>query len=220
MILLPEDRIFTRFIDDKEAKALLSALFSRDDEELPEMEADTLAIYEHLKEKSERISNKQSDNGSKGGAPKGNSNAKKTTKNNPKQPNSSGNNPKQPSVTVTDTVTVTDIEAATPPSAPEEKKQPKRFVKPTAEEIDQYCQEKSYNVNAKDFIGHYDANGWKVGRTAMVDWKAALGNWHRHNGQFNSKGKAPPANNYTYHTQTPNPASIAGTGGKNEDAPF
>ena len=60
-----------------------------------------LTLYPVLKthiERQEEYRAKMSNNGKKGGAPVGNSNATKTTKNNLKQPNSTKNNQKQPPI--------------------------------------------------------------------------------------------------------------------------
>jgi hypothetical protein len=60
-----------------------------------------------------------------------------------------------------------------------EKKQ--AFVKPTVVEIYEYACEKLSNDDAlkftEKFHAHYEANGWKVGRNAMKDWKAAVRKW-------------------------------------------
>jgi hypothetical protein len=60
-----------------------------------------------------------------------------------------------------------------------EKKQP--FVKPTVVEIYDYACEKLSNDDAlkftEKFHAHYEANGWKVGRNQMKDWKAAVRKW-------------------------------------------
>ena len=69
------------------------------------------------------------------------------------------------------------------PTAPtligKEKKQP--FKKPTVVEIYDYACEKLSNDDAlkftEKFHAHYEANGWKVGRNAMKDWKAAVRKW-------------------------------------------
>ena len=69
------------------------------------------------------------------------------------------------------------------PTAPtliaKEKKSP--FVKPTVVEIYDYACEKLSNDDAlkftEKFHAHYEANGWKVGRNAMKDWKAAVRKW-------------------------------------------
>ena len=60
-----------------------------------------------------------------------------------------------------------------------EKKQP--FVKPTVVEIFDYACEKLSKDDAlkftEKFHAHYEANGWKVGRNQMKDWKAAVRTW-------------------------------------------
>lgn len=60
-----------------------------------------------------------------------------------------------------------------------EKKQP--FKKPTVVEIYEYACEKLSNDDAlkftEKFHAHYEANGWKVGRNPMKDWKAAVRKW-------------------------------------------
>ena len=55
----------------------------------------------------------------------------------------------------------------------------KRFVKPTVEEVRQYCIERNNNVNAEQFFDYYESNGWKVGKNAMKDWKACVRTWER-----------------------------------------
>ena len=55
------------------------------------------------------------------------------------------------------------------------------FVKPNFFEIYDYACEKLNNDDAlkftEKFHAHYEANGWKVGRNAMKDWKAAVRKW-------------------------------------------
>lgn len=55
----------------------------------------------------------------------------------------------------------------------------KKFVKPTVEEVRTYCQERKNAVDANRFVDYYEANGWKVGRNSMKDWKAAVRTWER-----------------------------------------
>ena len=55
----------------------------------------------------------------------------------------------------------------------------KRFIKPTLEEVKEYCLERNNNVNAEQFIDFYESKGWKVGKSSMKDWKAAIRNWER-----------------------------------------
>lgn len=53
----------------------------------------------------------------------------------------------------------------------------KVFVKPTLEEVRVYCKERGKGVNAEKWYNYYTANGWKVGKNPMKDWKAAVRTW-------------------------------------------
>ena len=53
------------------------------------------------------------------------------------------------------------------------------FTPPTVEEVRAYCEERKNNIDPEAFIDHYNANGWKVGKAKMKDWKAAVRNWER-----------------------------------------
>lgn len=66
-------------------------------------------------------------------------------------------------------------------------KKEKKFQKPTLEEVQNYIDEKELKISAESFIDYYNANGWKVGRNSMKDWKATLRNWNRN--QFNQNNK-------------------------------
>lgn len=66
-------------------------------------------------------------------------------------------------------------------------KKEKKFQKPTLEEIQNYISEKGLKVSAEGFIDYYEANGWKIGRNNMKDWKATLRNWDRR--EFNQPSK-------------------------------
>lgn len=70
-------------------------------------------------------------------------------------------------------------ERATPTLIAKEKKSP--FKKPTVVEIYDYACEKLSDKDAlaftEKFHAHYEANGWKVGRNQMKDWKAAVRTW-------------------------------------------
>ena len=56
-----------------------------------------------------------------------------------------------------------------------------RFTPPTVEEVEAYIAEKGYNVDAHRFIDYYTSNGWRVGKSPMRDWKAAVRTWSRNN---------------------------------------
>lgn len=55
----------------------------------------------------------------------------------------------------------------------------KRFTKPTLEEVQAYCYERGKGVDAQKWYDYYSANGWKVGKNPMKDWKAAVRTWER-----------------------------------------
>lgn len=55
----------------------------------------------------------------------------------------------------------------------------KRFAPPTVEDVNAYCREKGYSVDAERFVDFYESKGWMVGKNRMKDWKAAVRNWNR-----------------------------------------
>ena len=66
------------------------------------------------------------------------------------------------------------------------KRRAKKFVKPSVEEVAEYAEGyiKSRNLRltgktfrADSFVSWYDANGWKVGKNPMKDWKGAVRTW-------------------------------------------
>lgn len=125
--------------------------------------------------KAKRSTNRE--NGSRGGAPKGNKNA---CKNNRKQPNSTENKQNNPNVNVNDNVNANVI------SSNEDKaKSVSRFVAPTLDEIQEYCKEKGFNLDAAAIYDHYTANGWVQGKNKPIkDWRAAVRQWARREGEF------------------------------------
>ena len=58
-------------------------------------------------------------------------------------------------------------------------KQPKRFIAPSPDEVRAYCSVRKNRVDADKFVDYYTANGWKVGKNAMKDWKAAVRTWEK-----------------------------------------
>ena len=69
---------------------------------------------------------------------------------------------------VTDTVTDTDTV---------------KSKHPTLEDVKAYCNERGNRVDPERFIDYYTANGWKVGKNPMKDWKAAVRTWERQDTQ-------------------------------------
>ena len=75
----------------------------------------------------------------------------------------------------------------------ESDKKNKRFAAPTVEEVRAYCKERGNSVDAQRFVDYYGANGWKVGKNPMKDWKAAVRTWEGNGIDKKPKvGKAAP----------------------------
>lgn len=53
------------------------------------------------------------------------------------------------------------------------------FKKPTIDEIDTYCRESENYIDVGRFYDFYESKGWKVGKSPMKDWRAAVRNWAR-----------------------------------------
>jgi hypothetical protein len=62
-----------------------------------------------------------------------------------------------------------------------------RMPKPTLEEVKAYCAERKNSVDPQRFIDYYSANGWRVGKNPMKDWKAAVRTWERNEQKDTSK---------------------------------
>ena len=56
-----------------------------------------------------------------------------------------------------------------------------KFIKPTVEQIKQYCLKRKNKVDPEKFFDYYESKGWKVGKSSMKDWQAAVRNWERNN---------------------------------------
>ncbi len=57
----------------------------------------------------------------------------------------------------------------------------KRFKPPTVEQVAVYGRSRGSNVDPEHFVDYYEARGWKLGKTAMKDWKAAFRTWEKNN---------------------------------------
>lgn len=65
-----------------------------------------------------------------------------------------------------------------------------RFIKPSLEEIREYCKERKNHINAQVFFDYYESNGWKVGRTPMKDWRASIRTWEKRDAEKQSPKKS------------------------------
>ena len=51
------------------------------------------------------------------------------------------------------------------------------FIKPTIEDISNYCKERHNNIDPQAFIDFYASKGWMIGKNKMKDWRAAVRTW-------------------------------------------
>lgn len=52
-----------------------------------------------------------------------------------------------------------------------------RFSPPSVQEIEDYCTEKGFLLDAERFVDYYASIGWMVGKNPMKDWRAAVRTW-------------------------------------------
>lgn len=63
-----------------------------------------------------------------------------------------------------------------------------RFKPPSVQEVSDYCEERKNRVDPQRFVDYYTANGWKVGKNPMRDWKAAVRTWEKNDKGFGNGG--------------------------------
>lgn len=81
------------------------------------------------------------------------------------------NHPPIQSVPVlSDPVEDTGAQSAKPPAHT-------RFSPPSVQEIEEYCTEKGFLLDAERFVDYYASIGWRVGKNPMKDWRAAVRTW-------------------------------------------
>lgn len=71
-------------------------------------------------------------------------------------------------------------------SVKSDKPKRKKFVIPTVEDVQAYCDERGNNIDAQHFIDYYSARGWMLGKNHIKDWKACVRTWER-NDSFKPK---------------------------------
>jgi hypothetical protein len=59
----------------------------------------------------------------------------------------------------------------------EERKEEKKFIIPTFNDVLEYCMQNNLDVDGYKFINFYESKGWMVGKNKMKDWKAAVRTW-------------------------------------------
>lgn len=54
-----------------------------------------------------------------------------------------------------------------------------RFVKPTIEEIEEYCKERNNGIDAVMFYNFYESKDWMIGKNKIKNWKSCIITWER-----------------------------------------
>lgn len=127
-----------------------------------------------LREKSEKNSN----NGKKGGRPRKSNETEKSERFSEKRPVFSESEKSKDN-------RIKTIDKDKDKDKEERVKAPARgrFTPPSIEEVEAYCQDQACDVDAERFVDFYESKGWKVGSQPMKDWKAAIRNWARRDRQ-------------------------------------
>lgn len=96
---------------------------------------------------------------------------------------------------VSDEAAKTESQTKPNQTKPNQTKGGRRFAPPTRDEVSayalEYADEKRLDpggFDAERFVDYYTANGWKVGRNAMRDWRATVRDWVRRDCQAPKKG--------------------------------
>ena len=58
-----------------------------------------------------------------------------------------------------------------------------KFQRPTVSDVAAYCADRANGIDPQSFVDYYDSNGWRVGRSAMKDWRAAVRTWEKRNAE-------------------------------------
>lgn len=69
------------------------------------------------------------------------------------------------------------IQSESNPNPKESNARETRFTPPSISDVEQYCREKGYHINAERFVCFYAQKGWMVGKNRMKDWKRAVQGW-------------------------------------------
>ena len=53
------------------------------------------------------------------------------------------------------------------------------MIKPTPDQVTEYAKSIDFDLDGELFCDFYISKGWMVGKSPMVDWKAAVRTWKR-----------------------------------------
>jgi len=102
----------------------------------------------------------------------------------------------------TSTSTSISKDTTTTPLPPKGGKSSSRFQKPSLDEVRAYVHEINAGIDPSQFLDHYEANGWHVGKTKMKDWRAAVRTWKRRKAEEGG-GVAKSTLINTHHAKVP-----------------
>lgn len=85
---------------------------------------------------------------------------------------------------------------------------PRKFIKPTVDEVRDYCEERNNGVDAEHWMAHYTANGWRVGKAPgkpMKDWKSAVITWEKRDKESRGSSTIGRTGEAAYHNKPSKP---------------
>lgn len=175
------------FTDTERGRIMTAMLTYSTTGEIPEFEGNERFIWPTIQAQIDRDAAmyqekcaKNRANGAKGGRPPKNQTVNSETERfleKPKKANTKTNTNRN--------TKSNNIEADKPPTR-------HKFLTPTVEEVQAYCNEKGYAVDPGRFVDYYTSNGWRVGKNPMKDWKAAVRSWNGKEQQQNGKTESKP----------------------------
>lgn len=191
-------------LSDAEAGRLLKSLMHYINDQEDELLGQEKLVFAMLKSQIDRdtasytaFTDKQRENGKKGGRPK--------------KTNGFGENPKNPGLFEKSQKSQEeekeeekekdkDKEGDEVPPTPQ--KAPRRFTPPSVEEVAAYCLERGNSVSPQRFVDFYAAKGWRVGSAAMKDWRAAVRTWEGRDEHPPDRRKTVGAQQYAQRSYT------------------
>ena len=77
-----------------------------------------------------------------------------------------------------------------------------KFVPPTLQEIQEYCEKRRNGIDAEMFFDFYESKGWVVGRTKMKSWQACVRTWEKKNNYSKEKASKKNRNDWNGDDET------------------
>ena len=111
---------------------------------------------------------------------------------------------------------------------PPKQSAPRRFIQPSVNEAEDYmlsqqelCPDAlTARAQALRFVNYYESNGWKVGRNAMQDWRAAANNWLLNAKEYADKASSASRNDIMSPSFNPHAPRLHSGGKKDYSIPL